>query len=181
MHELCTLYSHTEDTITAVTEITHNTTHSGKGKKRCKKGNSYQQYVVQWAPVVQPYWVIRAALALKYNIKGEVLPLEPDDEPTIEICKPCEFCKQQVAPEEPGVHTCSVCSRAYHEECLPCRNARRGAPLTGSSTYTCEECIKRNYTKKTLPIDLRLVRVEWDDALEPRPTVEKSATQAALA
>ena len=176
MHDLYTLYSHTEDTITAVTGITHNTAHSGKGKKRRKKGETYQQYAVQWAPVVQPYWVVQAALALNYNIKGAVVAVAPESEPTVGTCRPCEFCKQQVDHVEQDVHTCSVCSRAYHAGCLPCRNAKRGAPHACSNTYTCEECIKENYTKDTLPKELRLVKVEWAEALEPRPTVEKSAT-----
>jgi hypothetical protein len=109
MHDLYTLYSHTDDTISTFIGISQHTAHVGKEMRRRKQGDTVQQYIVQWAPVVQPLWVVLAAQTLEYYHKGEAVELEHGDEGGKACHSPCEFCKERVAPAEQAVHTCEVC------------------------------------------------------------------------
>ncbi len=53
--------------------------------------------------------------------------------------------------------------------------------MTGTQeNYTCTECKEQQYTPETIPPDLRLYYVEWEEATEALPTIRHSATPQAL-
>jgi hypothetical protein len=143
-------------------------------------GDTVHQVVARWAPVVQPLWVIQAAIMLGYVVKDDVVAITEYTEKQYTYHRPCEFCKERVADGEETVLTCTVCAQNYHKHCLPRRNTARGMPQRLGDKYTCEQCRRQRFTTETLPRELRLFVVQWEESTEPRNIVMNTATPAAI-
>jgi hypothetical protein len=182
MHELYTMYSHKDDVIVETVGLAAATKHAGKGKNRHKVGESCMQALVKWAPTIQPAWLASAAQYLRYNIKHAPEPLSDEELCNTDIHRPCEHCKERVTADVGDVLTCSVCSRMYHPACIPKTSSRKRGPGVEEGrelTFICKECITQQYSTHSLPDDLKMVKVEWEEALEPLSKVWEIGSPAA--
>jgi exonuclease III/ribonuclease HI len=182
MHELYTMYSHTDDVILEVVGLSTATKHAGKGKKFHRVGESCVQAVVKWAPSIQPAWLASVAQYLRYKIKHAPESLHNEEMCNSEIHRPCEHCKERVSADAGDVLTCTVCSRVYHQACIPRMSSRKRGRVDNEDTepaYTCKECRDKQQSTPNLPEDLKMVKLEWQEAPEPLSKVDELGVPAA--
>jgi hypothetical protein len=158
-------YSYTVESIVAVTSL-------------CSS-RKQQQAIVQWAPCVQPGWQIEIQQSSGYKVRHmrEATPSNLEEHALDEL-RPCEYCTTPAVMGEHEHQKCTVCARWYHTECI--QRVHGEAPVDISEMFKCVECKENQYTIDNLPHEVKLFRVEWEEAPEAIPTIRASATQEAL-
>ena len=140
---------------------------------------SYDQHqaIVQWGPCIQPAWQIRLQQIDGYKVRQERPATTRDlQEFGLDTWRPCEYCASPATLGAEHTRQCTLCARAYHVGCIEKVETRS----SDRHPYTCAECLSRGYTTQTLPTDIVLHRIEWEEHQEAIDTVHQWATDEAL-
>jgi hypothetical protein len=85
----------------------------------------------------------------------------------------CSDCADPATLTEASTRQCKVSSRAYHCRCL--RDVEATA-VAIDTEFECRQCRDNGHIPATLPLDLQLFRVEWEEHQEPIDSVRAWAT-----
>jgi hypothetical protein len=189
---LYTEYSHSADVIESVVSVCSNKLPTRKSRctdsKKRRKEEAHLQIIVQWAPSMQPRWIVKLAADLGYVSDGVLQPVQPQpmphcQEPGYNFRRPCEFCKQTDTAD--AVH-CSVCQRMYHRGCLEHNKMPTPPPADSQQqahAYTCSECTHQAHESEEKRMQhqemLQIVHVRWKHKEEQQQTVLSEGTERA--